>query len=241
MAKVIAPGPAGLKFWRRSAEFDARTADAWNVWDKTAGVTLSNSDKTATFTTGPNASVRSTTKHTSGTAGKYYAEILCVNVVESTGNESIGLHNANVAFPAASSSNRVLLVNGNIQTYGGVITGVSLGALVDGDTLCIAWDAGAELIWFRRNNGLWNNNGSAILRVVLAVLTHQLRLTLIMLFGLLLLVLPSLRYSPSALRLPSSPTLSQPVSPRGWTRWCWKPRVRVSYPDRKQRSVERVM
>ena len=38
------------------------TADAWNINDKSANVTLSDSDKTATLTVSVNGGVRSTTK-----------------------------------------------------------------------------------------------------------------------------------------------------------------------------------
>ena len=132
------------------------TADAWSAADKTTTVALSNSDKTAT-TSASNAAVRSSTTHLNGpTTGKYYVEF-AGNVV---GSYSCEIKDTASPLATTSGSTVVNSVTGNI-VVGGTASGLSLGVFASGDILCMAWDAGAERIWFRKNSGLWNNNAAA--------------------------------------------------------------------------------
>ena len=136
----------------------APAPDAWNNTDKSADITLSNNDKTATTAEAIALGIRSTTKRVNGTAGKYYAEFLCTQF---SGNATVGIQatSATINSPVAAvcalgGATFNIRVNDVASSYG-------VGQIVTGDLVCIAWDAGAELIWFKRNTGLWNNNASA--------------------------------------------------------------------------------
>lgn len=133
------------------------TADAWDVNDKSSNITLSNSDKTATTTSASAGGIRSTTKQTSGTAEKYYAEFL----VGSTRPTLVGI---TPQLPQSVNSDvgsfNVALSDGTIALNASTVLAV-IGAFASGDVACVAWDAGARLVWFRRNGGSWNNSGSA--------------------------------------------------------------------------------
>jgi len=130
-------------------------ADAWNYKDKSSNITLSNSDKTATADSGTSAGVRSSTSVLNGTAGKYYAELLLT-----TRPLRAGLSLTSSALTTTTANMYVELSSGNIIVNNSA-TGISLGGLSSGDILSIAWDTGAELVWFRQTGGNWNNNGSA--------------------------------------------------------------------------------
>jgi len=125
------------------------TADAWNSGDKTASVTLSNSDKTATLGTATGSdAVRSTTTHPSTGSDKFYVEIV---VVEAGG--TVGLQNAADALNSVTNNVRIMQ-DGSINRVS-TPTGGNIGAPVNGDILSIAWDASTDKIWFRRNAGSW--------------------------------------------------------------------------------------
>ena len=131
--------------------------NAWDFADKQATVTLTNSDRTAT-SSAASSTVRSSTSHTNGAAGKYYVEFL-INV--SVGGTDVGMKSGAGALAGfGSDSVTVGLATGNVR-IGGSGTSPSLGAFIANDVLCMAWDPVAELVWFRKNNGLWNNNAAA--------------------------------------------------------------------------------
>jgi hypothetical protein len=132
-------------------------ADAWNVNDKSPSTTMSNSDKTAT-TTLATVGIRSTTLRANGTAGKYYAEFL-INTASSVLGR-VGITPASATINVATANIWVQCGNGNVVINS--VTVGNVGAVVSsGDTVCMAWDAGAERIWFRKNGGLWNNDAAA--------------------------------------------------------------------------------
>jgi hypothetical protein len=130
-------------------------ASTWNPADKSANITLSASDQTATTTSATSAGIRSATPHLNGTAGKYYAEWL-LNVVPGRAgitatSDSLTTTTTNIY---AQPKNGVITVNNaNVGSFG--------TACVNTDVLCMAWDAGAETIWFRKNAGNWNNDAAA--------------------------------------------------------------------------------
>jgi hypothetical protein len=126
---------------------------AWNPFDKTATMTLSNSDKTATSSSGINQTVRSTR---SNTTGKYYAEIK-VNAAVAGSNYSIKTKSSIVSNTSESFR---LAYDGLIYAASGSIGGVGGGNIATNDVVCVAWDATAKRGWFRRNGGNWNNNAS---------------------------------------------------------------------------------
>jgi hypothetical protein len=138
-------------------DFIATTPDAWSAFDKSANVTLSNSDKTATVTTALSGGVRSTTKRTNGTAGKYYAEF----VLDTPNSVRVGIHEATATITSAFQGTYYTASTGVIAVLG-TPGSVDLGpAAVAGDVISMAWDTGAERIWFRSNGGLWNADAAA--------------------------------------------------------------------------------
>ena len=131
--------------------------DAWNANDKTVGITLSASDKVATFTAGGQQAVRSTQLRANGSAGKYYAEL---RYGGSAVVDYVGVERASEGLTTPSE---IIYVHGptGIINVGASQVG-SLGrAALTTDVTCIAWDTLTERAWFRFNNGLWNNNASA--------------------------------------------------------------------------------
>ena len=135
------------------------TADAWNYQDKTANVTLSNNDKTAT-TSGTSPFVaRSTKLQANGTAGKYYSELLIGSSPDTNYRFGIVDYNASISSPLALS-NYYQPNAGAARTYGNVVASGTLPTGVVNDVICMAWDAGAERIWFRVNGGDWNGSSS---------------------------------------------------------------------------------
>ena len=133
------------------------TADAWDGADKSATVTLSNSDKTATASSSAGG-VRSTTSHALGTAGKYYAELSFDNLI--TTDPAGGIKDKTGSLTGTLTAVYVIPFNGNIFNSGTLIGNVG-SSLANGDVVCLAVDMGAERVWFRKANGLWNNNAAA--------------------------------------------------------------------------------
>ena len=152
LADLTLQGPAGYTTWMGEAIPLPSTADAWNVNDKLT-VTLSNNDKTAT-TTSSDAGVRSTQAQTSGTAGKYYAEFLIVG--SNAGTYGYGIAPTSGALNSPIARFHVQASTGNIRINNTAV-GPSLGAIAVDDVISVAWDAGASLVWFRKNAGNWNN------------------------------------------------------------------------------------
>jgi hypothetical protein len=124
-------------------------------------VTLSNSNQTATHNSATNGGARVALTFSTG---KFYFEILLVKSTGSFG--SMGL------LPAASSyidlgvgGTNIVKVNkgGLIEINGIYQAGADIGSFTDGagDVLKCAVDFDAHKVWFRKNTGNWNNNGSA--------------------------------------------------------------------------------
>jgi hypothetical protein len=151
LAELQYQGPSGYSTWMGEV---LPTADAWNVNDKTANITLSNGDKTATCSSVGASGIRSTTAHGS-TAGKLYLEM-----VLHAGGPVLGLKGTVTGTVSNQSSNYVgcYTPTGQVNiNYGSNLA--TLGAFAAGDVLSIAWDANAKLIWFRRNNDTWSKGG----------------------------------------------------------------------------------
>jgi hypothetical protein len=134
--------------------FDPGTADAGS------GVTLSNGNRTATRTSTSTVGTQSIAYKTSG---KHYWEATVTQSGGSTdfiglmasGQGYFGMINGN-----AGSGPGVWRGNGSVVNNGGGAGSVGSG-LVNGDVVCIAYDADNNLVWFRKNGGLWFNNGTA--------------------------------------------------------------------------------
>jgi len=131
--------------------------NGWSQGDKIATVVLSGHDKIAAGLT--TTGVRSTKAYLPGTAGKYYGEVCVTGTTPSACR--IGIAPITNALTATTANMNVNGTNGSIFVNA-VDTTLTVGAtaLVANDVICIAWDAGAELIWFRKNGGNWNNNAT---------------------------------------------------------------------------------
>lgn len=134
-------------------------ATTWDPAKKDASITLSNGNLTATGTLATDRSVLSTLSHV--TTGKYYFEIL-INAASGGGLEVIGLGNASTAlgnFLGFTVNSIGWLRDNRVISNNSLITNIN--TWTTGDTLSVAVDLTAQLIWFRVNAGNWNNNGSA--------------------------------------------------------------------------------
>jgi hypothetical protein len=138
------------------------------TWDPAtvAAVTLSGGSLVATNTGTTSTNQGAQVASTSGkTTGKYYFEVTATTFTNGAGvGAGVGTTAATYAGLTASYTggdlNLVVGHNGS-----GVITapsgnsGLSLGALASGDTICVAVDLTDSRIWFRKNaSGLWNGN-----------------------------------------------------------------------------------
>jgi hypothetical protein len=138
------------------------------TWDpaSVASVTLSGGNLVATNTgtTSNNQGAHGPT--TSGkTSGKYYFE---VTLTTYTGGAGVGV---GIGTTTATYSNMSTFATGGDMCFAvghtgtGTIfidasgnTGLSLGALTNGDTVCIAADLTNRRVWFRKGaSGIWNN------------------------------------------------------------------------------------
>ena len=137
--------------------------DAWNAADKSANITLSNSDKTATLSSAVTGGVRSTTKYLNGTeANKFYVEFVLTNAISGFSCQ-VGIREASAAVNTSAGSTFQCASNsGNIVIGSSTTVGNIGGApLLDGDVICMAWSPSTERGWFRKNGGLWNNDAAA--------------------------------------------------------------------------------
>jgi len=127
----------------------------WNPLDKSAGITLSNSNLTAQNTSGASG-VRSTNSYTTG---KLYFEITH-DVAGNNGNTCSGVATA------AAGLGTPFFGNVGVRCTDGVVianasTVATLGAVTVGSTLCFALDLVNLQMWARLNGGNWNNSGTA--------------------------------------------------------------------------------
>ena len=129
--------------------------NAWNFGDRSGGL-LSNTDKT--FTGNGVNYIRSTQSYANEVAGKYYAEY---KIDTLTSTPSVGFKPLAATLASVTGSVDLFLTTGAVRISGSN-SAVTVGAaLATGDVACLAWNAGTEKIWFRKNNGLWNNDASA--------------------------------------------------------------------------------
>lgn len=136
-------------------------ATSWNSADKSANAVIGGTGNlTLSAVVGGSTGARSTNPFSTG---KFYFEII-INSTVSTGAVS-GIAKGGVApdLITANPTNGgavVIWPSGNIWAPNS--TGISIGALANGNVLCVAVDIDAKLIWFRKNSGgTWNNSGTA--------------------------------------------------------------------------------
>lgn len=130
----------------------------WNPSDKSANITLTNSNLTATLSVSSANGVRSTTSNSSG---KWYFEITATNISASTFR--VGFANATQSltalFGASANSGAYIANNGNFDINASVIG--SSASWTTGAVLRIAVDFTNKLVWLAVGGGNWNNSGTA--------------------------------------------------------------------------------
>lgn len=134
----------------------------WNPSDKATNITLSGLNLVATASSGVAGGVRSVSgKRT----GKWYVEFTCTTW-DSSLNTGVGLTSAYASLTNMVGSGAVkdtTSVNAGGAIYSlGVNTGYSIGAVANGDIVCMAVDFDNRQAWFRHNGGSWNaSSGTA--------------------------------------------------------------------------------
>jgi hypothetical protein len=136
------------------------TPTTWNPSDKSASITLTGSNLTATATSS-NAGVRGIT---SRSTGKFYWEATMIGLLGS-GTE-IGLATASATLDGNGLAGQAVLTNAKGASgriwINGSDSGVGLGILSSGNIIGIATDLTTGKIWFRVTpSGNWNGSGTA--------------------------------------------------------------------------------
>lgn len=137
----------------------------WNAADCAPALVLSNGDLTVTHP-GPtgNAKVRATT---SKSTGKWVVEIGVI--VDLSGQTGIGLASASTSLTGSSNLGSSGQDSTSVSTSGGVRVSPAGQVIANniplnygpGETVMIAVDLDASLVWFRTSGSNWNNSGTA--------------------------------------------------------------------------------
>jgi hypothetical protein len=129
----------------------------WNPADKSANITLSGGNLTATSTTsGPN-NVRSTAGYSTG---KFYSEHTLT--ISGVSEHSLCLATSATAlnvYGGADTTNIAFYMNGEVYYNNALVT--TIQATSSGQRVDMAADLTADLVWWRTANGNWNNSGTA--------------------------------------------------------------------------------
>ena len=141
-----------------------RGAAAGGVWDTSLMdfncYTLSDADRTATYTTTSGAAYNAVLSKTSRTTGKYYFEILATTITKFGTNypPAIGVgFSTGVGFGCRVNGNH--LDNRAYYLKGAAgDSGTPIAEVFDGDTVMIAVDLGAAKAWYGKN-GTWALSG----------------------------------------------------------------------------------
>lgn len=137
----------------------APTYATWNPLDKSANITLSNGNLTATGS-GSWSSVRSTVSKTSG---KYYCEIIPNN--SSSGEYVIiGICDSTMSLTTFTGNTAYSWGWWGHQTshryyHNSSYTETGVPSFTNNDVLQIAFDIGSNKLWFGKN-GTWNGSGN---------------------------------------------------------------------------------
>ena len=128
----------------------------WDPSNKSAGITLSGSDLVATIASGT-----SNVAATRACSGKTYFEVTVGASL--TGTLAVGICNRAFSMSAgttlgANANGCGWRQNGTVVIVGSTIATIATFAATN--TLCVAVDPAAQLIWFRVGAGNWNNNAA---------------------------------------------------------------------------------
>jgi len=127
----------------------------WNPSDKSAAISLSSGNLTATGSSATFAGVRSIA---SASSGKKYWEIHA-DTINATSQISTGagIAASSLDFPAGYTSGVSWFSGGLIYVNGVSVTDTGI-SWAQGDTMCFAVDIDNNLLWIRANGGNWNAN-----------------------------------------------------------------------------------
>lgn len=132
----------------------------WNPVDKAGDVALSGGDLVATYTDGTSsvyANVRSTVGKSTG---KYYSEHTIA--FTNAGQRSIGVatSSASLANYGGQSTESIAFYMDGTVYYNDTLQ-TTLQTTTTGQRVDMAVNLDDDLIWWRTNNGNWNNSGTA--------------------------------------------------------------------------------
>ena len=132
------------------------STNTWNPADVFPYLTFSNGNKTITKNTGSFfAGTRALDSASTASAVKYYWEI---TITVRTDVHGYGIANAAADLQGYAGKDNGQIgwaEDGNIFYNNGFIG--TIQGYAASDTICLAWDAGNQKIWFRTNGGNWNN------------------------------------------------------------------------------------
>lgn len=131
---------------------------------KAAAATLSNANRTVTFS---GVTQEVVLANQGAMSGKYGFKVTFVSGTSSS-NAAVGLVrenealNVQIGYEGLSPSMGIFQSSGTVYKDAGVGTGVSpVGFSTPGNSVRVAYDATARLVWFSVNNGLWNDSAGA--------------------------------------------------------------------------------
>ena len=132
------------------------TVTTWNSSDKSANVSLSGGNLVATATTSAAGGVRGTAVVNSGKA--YFETTITYSSIT---DNFVGVATlAKSLVTTGAGAAWVDVFGGWMYINSGANSG-NIGNFNSGDVLCTALDLTNQRVWFRRNNGTWNNSGTA--------------------------------------------------------------------------------
>jgi len=153
-ANPLAAGASSAVTIMVALELDGASSSGFGYSDDAAtGVTLSASNTVATYSTAARQGARSLVTHVSGT-GKWYAEVL----VGGTINNNVGIGLATADWGVTQGTTQLAYVYFLLPTgsWQGPAAGTSIGlTYASGDVIGLSYDAGANLMWWNKNNGSW--------------------------------------------------------------------------------------
>lgn len=127
---------------------------AWNPGDKAAGITLSNTNHTATGS-GGNNSVRGATSHNTG---QWYFELTGITFV---GSARLGVADSTQGLSTTTLGNSAGSTN-DVATFADGFNGTSVAlGTTTGHTVSVAVDLSANKMWMRIDGGSWVGDGVA--------------------------------------------------------------------------------
>lgn len=142
-------------------EFDGSTAGPYGYApDYTSGVTLSGIGNITAAMPNSSSGARSVVTQSTVGGGKYYAEVAIAGTIINLGAIGVTAACSSLAtLNAAGPFNAWMGSSGTVTLTGGTTNTSGIG-FASGDVVGVAYDAGAGLLWFNRNNGSWGGNGA---------------------------------------------------------------------------------